>query len=114
MTLSVAALNQAADAITVTQMSLHNQNPTNTGLVGELPSTGGYAKQTVTFGPAANGIRTLSNQPTFSVPAGTVVSHYAIWDGATLKEYGAFSASETFGNAGTYKVTSGTITLSAV
>lgn len=113
MPVTTAALNQAADAITVTVMSLHNANPTATGTVGEITG-GGYARQTVTFGAASAGVRSLSNQPTFSVAAGTTVSHYAIWDGATLKEYGAFAASETFGNAGTYKVTTGTITLSAV
>ena len=112
MTLSVTSLNQALDAITVTQMSLHNTNPTAAGNAGEI-SGGGYARQSVAFAAAAAGVRNLSGTPTFNVAAGTTVSHYVIWDGATVKEYGAFTASETFGNAGTYKVTSGTITLTA-
>jgi hypothetical protein len=112
MPLTTASLNQALDAITVTQMSLHNTNPTAAGNVGEI-SGGGYARQTVTFGAAASGVRNLSGTPTFNVAAGTTVSHYVIWDGATVKEFGAFTAPETFGNAGTYRVTSGSISLTA-
>lgn len=112
MTITVASLDQAANAITVTNMSLHSTNPTVTGGVGEL-SGGGYQKQNVTYGASSNGVRTLSNQPTFTVGAGAVVSHYVIWDGATVKDFGAFSASETFTNPGSYKVTSGTLTLTS-
>lgn len=113
MPVTTASLNQAADAITVTVMSLHNTNPTAAGNVGEITG-GGYARQAVAFGPASNGVRSITTQPTFNVAAGTTVSHYVIWDGSTPKEFGAFTASETFGNAGTYRVTTGTITLSAV
>lgn len=112
MTVTNDSLNQAANAITVTVMSLHSQNPTDTGAVGEIAG-GGYARQTVSYGAAVAGVRNLSVQPLFSVPAGAVVSHYAIWDGATLKDYGSFAASETFANAGTYRVTTGTLTLTS-
>jgi hypothetical protein len=112
MTATTATLNQAVNAITVTVMSLHSANPTATGLVAEI-SGGGYARQAVTFGTATNGVRTLSNQPTFSVEAGDTVSHYAIWDGSTCKEFGAFAAPEVYGNAGTYKVTTGSIALTS-
>lgn len=110
MTVTNDSLNQAANAITVTVMSLHSQNPTAAGTVGELTG-GGYTRQAVSYGAAVAGSRSLSVQPLFNVPAGAVVSHYAIWDGATLKDYGSFAASETFTNAGTYRVTSGTLTL---
>ena len=110
MPATTATLNQAANAITVTNMSLHSTNPTANGNVGEI-SGGGYARQTVTYGTATNGVRTLSNTPTFSVPAGAVISHYVVWDGSTVKDFGQFAATETYAGAGTYTVTAGSLTI---
>lgn len=110
--LTNTALNQAADALSFTHISLHSGAPGAGGTANEL-SGGGYARQACTFGAAVNGVRTLSNQPTFSVGAGTTVSHYVVWDGSTPKDIGAFSASETFTNAGTYKVSGSTITITS-
>lgn len=112
MTATTATLNQAAAAITVTQMSLHSGAPTAAGTANEI-SGGGYSRQNVSLGAPSNGVVSLAGQPVFNVAAGTTVSHYVLWDGATPKEYGAFSASEVFTNAGTYKVNSGSITITS-
>lgn len=113
MTLKIAALNQAVDAITVSTMSLHSGAPTDAGTANEI-SGGTYARQSVSYGAAVNGVRNLSAQPVFNIPAGTTVSHYVIWDGAVVKDVGAFSVPETFANAGTYTVTAATLTATAV
>lgn len=113
MTLKVAALNQAVDAITVTQMSLHSGAPTDAGTANEI-SGGSYARQNVAFGAAANGVRTITAPAVFSVAAGTTVAYYVIWDGAVVKDVGQFLQQEVFGNAGTYTVTTATLTASAV
>lgn len=112
MSLTTTALNQAVDALSFTQISLHSGAPGAAGANNEITG-GGYSRQACTFGAAVNGVRTLSNQPTFSVGAGTTVSHYVVWDGVTAKDIGAFSTPETFSNAGTYKVSGSTITITS-
>lgn len=113
MTATTATLNQAAGAITVTQMSLHSGPPTALGNVNELVG-GGYQRQNVTLGAPVNGVVSLAGQPVFNVAAGASVSHYVLWDGATPKEYGQFTGNaEVFTNAGTYKVNSGSITITS-
>lgn len=113
MPLTTNALNQALDGVSFTHISLHSGAPGASGTNNELTG-GGYSRQTCTFGASVGGVRTLSNQPTFSVGAGTTVSHYVVWDGSVAKDIGAFSVPETFGNAGTYKVSGSTITITSV
>lgn len=110
MSLTTAGKNTALDALAITQASLHTADPTDDGSVGEVTG-GSYARQTITFAAASAGARDSSNQPVFPVPAGTTVSHYALWAGATCVDKGSLSASETFAADGNYTLTDADISI---
>lgn len=103
MPLAVATRNAMLDGLTITHASLHTSDP---GINGANEVTGGtYARQAVTMGAAAAGVRTASNQPVFNVPAGTTVAWIGLWNNSTFLG-SADPVDETFANAGTYTVTS--------
>ena len=76
-------------------------------------SGGSYARQSVTWNAASAGSKTASNQPVFNIPSGAVVDTirlYSAVSGGT--EYASYDATnETYGGAGTYTVTSITLSL---
>lgn len=109
MTMFAAAKNQAADAITVTHVSLHNGEP-GTGASNELP-TGVYARKAIAFDAAVDGVREQTADVFVDVPAGATVSHYVLWDGATAKKKGAFAATEEYAAQGQHKIAASTITI---
>ena len=112
MALTVTARNEALDAIDLELISLHSGDPTEAGTANEITG-GGYSRQSATFATASGGSRALSNSPEFDVAEGTTVSHYVIRAAnGDPKDFGALSASETFGNAGKYTVNAGTVTIS--
>lgn len=74
--------NQFANALTVTQLSLHSSYPGTTG-ANEI-SGGSYVRKAATFSAASGGIRALSSSVTFDVPASTV-RWVGSWDGSTFK-----------------------------
>ena len=109
MALAVATRNAMLDALTITHASLHTSDPGTTG-INEV-SGGTYARQAVTFAAAAAGSRAMSNQPVFNVPAGTTVAWVGLWNSTTF--LGSVDATdEVYANAGTYTITSASISVS--
>jgi len=88
--------------------SLHSGAPGDSG-ANEL-SGGGYARQAVTVS-AANaelaGSIDITNQPTFSVGAGSTVDFAGFWSGEGTPKFLAWFdvANEVFSGAGTYQLT---------
>ena len=91
--------------------SLHTGNPGDNG-ANEV-SGGSYARKSLTWGSPSNGQIAITNQPVFDVPGGTTVSYVGLWSatsGGTF--YGAADVTdESFTNAGTYTLTSFTVSL---
>jgi len=66
------ARNTALDALLATHAALCTAFPgVGPGVANEVAG-GSYARQAITFGAAASGIRTSTNAPAFPVPAATV------------------------------------------
>lgn len=101
------ALNGMTGATT---LSIHTGAPGDSGTANEV-SGGAYARQSITLGAASSRSRSLSGSATFEIPAGTTVSHYAIWMGATCVDAGALSASQTFATAGQLQINAGSISI---
>lgn len=98
------------DALTGMTASIHTADPTNTGGVAEL-SGGGYARKSIVYGAAANGNRNATTLPEFDIPAGTSISHFAIWQGTDCIAKGPLSAIESFTGAGKYRLTDADLNL---
>lgn len=117
MAFTEAALNPAVDAITdlVTHVSLHTADPSTTGANEVAGGSPAYARQAVTYAAADNGQAAIEAVEEFNVPGSTTVTHFGLWSASTSGTfYGGFalSASETFANAGVYRMTAQTVTLS--
>ena len=109
MPLTVATRNAMLNALTITHASLHTADPGTTG-INEVAG-GTYARQAVTFAAASNGSRAMSNQPVFNVPASTTVAWVGLWNNTTF--LGSVDATdEVYANAGTYTITSASISVS--
>lgn len=112
MSLTSVAKNQAADAIIINSISLHSGAPGAAGTSNELPTAGGiYSRKAIGFGAAADGVREQTADVLHDVPAGSVVSHYVLWDGATAKKIAAYPQTETYAAQGQHKTKQGTITI---
>lgn len=109
MALSVYAKNKSLDALVPDQISIHTANPTDDGSVGEL-SGGSYARQAISFAAASAGSRAMTGQVTVSIPAGSNISHYALWESGTCIDFGDLENVENYTGEGEYKLTSFTIT----
>lgn len=101
-----AAKNAMLNAIGVTHVSAHTADPGTTG-ASEVAG-GTYARQPITLGAAAGGIKSATTQPAIPIPAGVTVTHLGYWNAATG---GTFLAKddipdEAFGSAGTLTVQS--------
>lgn len=108
MTMFAAAKNEAANAITVDQVSLHSGDP-GTGTSNELPD-GVYERKAIAFGAAEDGVRNQTADVLIDVPAGTV-SHYVLWGDGVAKKKGAFANAEVYAAPGQHKVAAGNITI---
>lgn len=73
-------------------------------------SGGSYARQSVTFAAAANGSMDHSNQPQFDVPAGADFDYVGYFMGGSCIASDGVTE-ETYGSAGTYTLTSGTLSI---
>lgn len=85
-------------------------------LAGTVEITGGspaYARKAITWNPASGGVKSLSNQPVFDVPAGATVRAVGFCTALTGGTQHAVDevTAETFGGQGTYTLTSGQISL---
>ena len=88
MSLVTAAKNAMLAALSIDAMSLHSAFP---GLTGANELSGGspaYARQSVTFGTPAGGVRTSTATVTFHVAAGSTVRWVGFWSGGVYQGYG--------------------------
>lgn len=83
-------------------VSLHTADPTVAGTPATEVSAAWYARQAATFAAQSTAGQT-SNSNTITYPSvtgtGVTITHFAIWDAATLGnmlEFGPLSASKTF------------------
>lgn len=104
MALSVLALNEAANAITVDLVKLHSGDP------GAAGNANFVASSAISLSTASLGVRSMASPLEVSVPASTV-SHYSLWSGSSLKSTKAFAQAETYAAPGIARITS--VTLSA-
>ena len=108
-TSTTAGKNQMLNNFGVTHAALFNGDPESGGTEC---SGGGYARQALTFGSAAGGVKSITASPVFNVPASFTVSwigYYNASSGGTLlwKEN---VADEAFGSAGTYTINTASFT----
>jgi len=101
-----------AIAAAITHLSLHT-DAIGGGSANE--ATGGspaYARKAATWGAAATGTVSLTNQPVFDVPVGTYrrVGFYSAITGGTYYGDGDIT-DEVFAAQGTYTITSGSISI---
>lgn len=108
MAFTTTAKNYMLDQVgtAITHVALFNGS-------GVEISGGSYARQSVTWNAASAGSKTASNAPVFQVPAGAVVATVRLYTAITGgTEYANYDAvDETYGGAGTYTVTSITLSL---
>lgn len=108
MPLTTATKNIMLDAIAPDTIKLHSGNPTATGNAAAIAG----ATKACAYAAAANGERDLNAEVEVDIPEGATVSHYSVWQGATLRSYDAFDSNpETYANAGKAKVTSAKISM---
>jgi len=117
MPYSAAAKNAMLDQLGTLAVyaSLHATAPGSTG-TGEI--TGGspaYARKSLTWNAASGGSKTLSNTPTFDVPASTTVAYVGLWSAVSGGTYYGYIdvTDEVYAAQGTYQITSGTLDLNA-
>ena len=112
MTTTVSTKNQMLDAISVTEIRLHSGDPGSAGTNNTISG----ANKSCSYAAASGGSRALASSVTgIAVPGSTTVSHFSLWDGATLKAYKAFdSGAEVYNNAGQANVTQATFTVADV
>jgi hypothetical protein len=108
MPLTTATKNTMLDSFTPNLIKLHSGAP---GAAATQNLIAGASKACV-YDAAANGERDLSAAVEIDIPQGETVSHYSVWEGATLRSYDEFdSNAETYANAGKANVTSAKISL---
>lgn len=103
---------------TTRYLAFHTADPGETGATGEL-STGGYARQAITFGGATGTAPTLAANTsthtfTASGAAWGAVTHLSIWDaitGGNCLTKGALTASRTIADGDSLTVAAAAITL---
>lgn len=99
----------------VAYLSLHTATPGSTGANEVTGGSPAYARRAVTWNSASAGSKTVSNTPTFDVPASTTVTHLGFWSASTAGTYYGYVdvTDELFTGQGTYQVTSGAVDLNA-
>jgi len=113
MALNNTAKNFMLDALRAAMpyASLHSADPSTTG-ANEL--TGGtYARKAVTWAAAATGATSASTTPVFDVPTGATVAYAGFWSAVTGGTFYGFGtlASVAFASAGTYTLTTATVSV---
>lgn len=113
---------QTATRPTSWYIALHTADPTDTGTVGEVSTSGtAYARQAITFGAASGTTPTQSlntNTVTYAAATGSgfgIVTYCSIWDaasGGNCIATGALGSSATVSAGTTYSFPIGTVTAS--
>ena len=95
--------------------SLHTAAPGSTGASEVAGGSPAYARKSLTWSAAANGSKTLSNTPTFDIPASTTVAYLGLWSAASGGTYYGYITvtSEVYAAQGTYQIQSGAVDLNA-
>ena len=102
--------NVMLDALNITHIQIHDQDPGAAGTTGAVSN-----KIACTYAAASGGARDLSAAVDVPMDATETASHFSLWDGATFRAGKQFTtAAETFANAGTARVTSAEITVADV
>jgi hypothetical protein len=111
--------NTALTPPTTVYVALHTSDPTAAGTPATEVSAAWYARQAVTFAAQSTAGQT-SNSNTVTFPAvtgsGLTVTHFSIWDAATLGnmlEYSPLSASKTYSISDVPSWLAGTLSLLA-
>lgn len=108
MPLTTATKNLFLNSITPDLIKLHSGAP---GAAADQNLITG-ASAACSYAAAANGERDLAAAVEVDVPQGATVSHYSVWQGATLISYDEFDSNpETYANEGKANVTSAKIAL---
>jgi len=111
MPLTTFAKNKQANSIAYDFASIHTANPTDDGSAAEVVGgTPAYARKAITFAAAAAGSRDSEVAPEFDIPAGTTISHYALWEGANCVATGTLENAEEYAGQGKYTLTDVDIT----
>jgi hypothetical protein len=101
----LTARNVMLDALgaVCTRIALHSGDPGAANTAANELSTGGYARQAVTWNAAAAGSMDNNANPVFSVAAGVTVNWISGWNTAgTVRYFKKAVTAEAFGGAGTY------------
>lgn len=96
-------------------VSLHDDDPGDTGANEVTGGTPAYIRKAVTWESATCGMLDSSNAPVFDVPAGTTVKYVGFWSAETVGAfYGAADVTdEVFAAQGTYTLTDAVLDLNA-
>lgn len=110
MALNTNGQNLMLNALRTSSTHLALRNASGTEISGGSPA---YARQSATWGAASSGSLSLSNTPTFNVPAGVTIKYVSLQSAATGgTEYARVEiTNETFSNAGKFSVNSLSISL---
>lgn len=95
-------------ATAATHVSLHTDDPGTTG--ADEVTGGSYARQAVTWGAASGGSKTNSSALTFSIPAGTTITHVGLWTASTNGTFlggGPLDSPQSYPTGGTYTINPG-------
>lgn len=107
MEITTAALNAAADALTINTLKLHNGPVGATGTTNQIAG----ASIAATYAAATGGYRDLSSAVDVPVSSGDTVSHFSVWNGSTFVFGDVLdTAPETYSNDGTARITSARLT----
>ncbi len=107
MEITIAALNAAADAQTLSTLKLHSGPVGTSGTANQLAG----ASVSATYAAATGGYRDLASAVDVPVSQGDTVSHFSVWNGATFVFGDVLdTAPETYANDGTARVNSARLT----
>lgn len=110
MAINTTGKNVMLDALGIicTHMALYSDTAGTTEITGES-----YARKPITWNPAASGAKSASGSYVFDVPAGAQVQAIGLCTAITGGTQHAFDdvTAESFGGAGTYTVTSYSVSL---
>jgi hypothetical protein len=108
-----AVFNNTSFAVSAPYVSLHTADP---GETGASEATGGsYARQLGSFAAAASGAVATDADINFTVMPAATITHVGVWDASSSGNFlwgGALTASKTTNAGDTFKIASGSLTVS--
>lgn len=102
------ALNDTAKNLMLTELAsvavkIALLNASSVEISGGSPA---YARKDVTWGTAASGAISMTNDPVFDIPAASTVAYVRLYDTAGTSQYGDFAVTnESYAGQGTYTLT---------